>query len=938
MKKAIRAKKKTNRSAKKHRDWSPAPPRSRGRSRSRSPPSSRRSRSGDYKKSSGSGSSYKNRKRKSSKSGGGSSSKKSKSDNHKGTILTFDDFWSNVSKTALTMVKSVGLSTDNIPSLDAMPVGGRLTHCIDNWRLVCSRKWVLDIVSKGYKIPLKNVPVQYSIPPNPAVTGQAHEILIAEAIDLKAKQAIAVVDHVEGEYISSYFAVPKPNRPDQYRPILNLKFFNDNVKKYKFKMESLSSIHQWIQPNSYCIGLDLKDAFLYIPFHKDSKKYLRFLWLRELLEWQVLVFGLTCSPRVLTQVIKPIIAFIRLTFAIMVCIYLDDMLLQAHSPETCSLHAEILCLTFMSLGWSFKWSKCSLVPSQEFHHLGFDWNTKTMTISCPQRKVEKLQLFCKSAHTSGSISVVELESLIGTMESVKPAVPLTNLHLRSLQKQLIFSKHGDRIPSKVIILSQSSLEELEWWISPTGFAANCSAPIRSVLMVVGSFLSVYSGSPQQPFTYSPLQGSCISRRGNLQRCQPTDGRIPFIKRKFHSKKLDRKRTAKKSPHKFVGAESCKRSPVIGQQWRHSPTPFRFKSSIILHSPSRRYQELRPVQRSSVIVENCSLQKPHTVDSSLAQFRREYPSRLPVPSQDDQVGVHVVKGHVQTHHGDTEHLPNPGRLCQQRDPTTSQIHVLVSRQSLSGKRCDDSSLGPRQLPVPTNSPDHDKSPEDQDREDQSCHDPPQVAISDMVASSAGDVGGTSNGAATLQGDPDNDDRGHTAFPEPSRRSSRLPEELKDFLSNHLSPATTSTYKSSTKKFELFCSNLCVEPWTCKPEIIVQFLHSLFQAGASHSAVNSARSAISKHHQGYDDKPAGMHKLICQAVRAVFRLNPPLPRYVNTYDVTIVFDYLKSLHPNSELDLKLLSLKALYLLICSSLSRMSSVALLGPHLLVYKVSMI
>ena len=502
LKKAVRQKKKSkyDNTAQKRRDRSSS--RTRYRSRSRSPPS--RKRSGDYNYYKSSGSSYKKRKKSGGGGGSGSSSKKSKPVKSKGMISTFDDFWSNISNTALSMVKSVGISTDNIPSLDKMPVGGRLTHCIDNWKIVCTRKWVLDIVSKGYKIPLENVPVQHSIPPNPEVTGPAHDILVAEANDLKAKDAIKVVDHVDGEYISSYFAVPKPNRPDCYRPILNLKFFNENVKKYKFKMESLSSIREWIQPNSYCIGLDLKDAFLYIPFHKDSKKFLRFLWLGELLEWQVLVFGLTCSPRVLTQVIKPIIAFIRLTFAILVCIYLDDMLLQAQSPETCFLHAEILCLVFMACGWSFKWSKCSLIPSQEFHHLGFDWNTKTMRISCPQKKIVKLQLLCKSAHSSGSISVLELESLVGTMESVKPAVPLTNLHLRSLQKQLIISKHGERIPSKRIILSQNSLKELEWWISPTGFAENCSAPIRSDVMVVGCFLSVHSGNTQQPFAYSSL--------------------------------------------------------------------------------------------------------------------------------------------------------------------------------------------------------------------------------------------------------------------------------------------------------------------------------------------------------------------------------------------------------------------------------------------------
>ena len=407
---------------------------------------------------------------------------------------------------------------------------------------------------------------------------------------------------------------------------------------------------------------------------------------------------------------------------------------------------------------------------------------------------------------------------------------------------------------------------------------------------------------------------------------------------FYTEKLDKRRTEKQSSHQLVGAASSKRSSITGQQWRHCPAPSRLQGGSILYSPSRRYKKPGAVQRSSVIVENCNLQKYHTVDSSLAEFGTELPCRLLVPSQDDQVGVHVVQEHVQTHHGDAERLPDPGRVRQQRDSATSQISVLVSRQSGSGPRCDDPSLGQGVLPVPTRPHDHDKPPEDQDGEDQSCHDHPQVAISDVVASDPGDVGGASHGAAILQGNPDNDDGGYYAFPGSSRRSTRLPEELKNFLSNHLSPATTSTYKTSIKKFELFCSNLNADPWTCEPETIVQFLHSLFQAGASHSAVNSARSAISKQHRGYYGKPAGMHSLVCQAVRAVFRLKPPLPKYVHTYDITLVFDYLKSLPPNSELDLKSLSFKALFLLICSSLSRVSSVALLGPHLLVYKVSTI
>ena len=52
-----------------------------------------------------------------------------------------------------------------------------------------------------------------------------------EANELKKKGAVSVVEHLDGEYISSYFAVPKPRSLGKSRPILNLKYFNKCAKQ-----------------------------------------------------------------------------------------------------------------------------------------------------------------------------------------------------------------------------------------------------------------------------------------------------------------------------------------------------------------------------------------------------------------------------------------------------------------------------------------------------------------------------------------------------------------------------------------------------------------------------------------------------------------------------------------------------------------------------------
>ena len=215
---------------------------------------------------------------------------------------------------ALLLLTSLGLVVSWIPSLDKLPLGGRLRHCIQTWKKVTNNKWVLNVVSEGYKIPFKFIPSQRWWPRNQKVKGLAFEVLAQEATDLLAKESVAPVAPVKGQFVSSYFAVAKARSPGKFRPILNLKGFNKFVKKYKFRMEGLKQVRDWVQKDAWFCGMDLRDAFLHIPIHESFRKFLRFQWLESLFEWQVLPFGLKCSPRVLTKVLKPVVAFLRVTW------------------------------------------------------------------------------------------------------------------------------------------------------------------------------------------------------------------------------------------------------------------------------------------------------------------------------------------------------------------------------------------------------------------------------------------------------------------------------------------------------------------------------------------------------------------------------------------------------------------------------------------------
>ena len=120
-------------------------------------------------------------------------------------------------------------------------------------------------------------------------------------------------------------------------------------------------------------------------------------------------------------------------------------------------------------------------------------------------------------------------------------------------------------------------------------------------------------------------------------------------------------------------------------------------------------------------------------------------------------------------------------------------------------------------------------------------------------------------------------------------------------------------------------------------MVNYIRHLYEEGAEWSTVNFHRSSISKFHVGIHSVPIGEHPLVCQAVKAVFRLRPPLPQYKSTFDIVPVLAYICSL-PTANISLQLLSFKALFLTIYSSISRVSSIARLAPTLQVTRDSVI
>ena len=80
------------------------------------------------------------------------------------------------------------------------------------------------------------------------------------------------------------------------------------------------------------VSIDLKEAYLQVPIHPDSRKYLRFVVFGRGYQFRALCFGLASAPQVFTRVMAPVSSILH-SMGIRLRRYLDDWLIQSSSRE-----------------------------------------------------------------------------------------------------------------------------------------------------------------------------------------------------------------------------------------------------------------------------------------------------------------------------------------------------------------------------------------------------------------------------------------------------------------------------------------------------------------------------------------------------------------------------------------------------------------------------
>ena len=319
---------------------------------------------------------------------------------------------------------------------------------------------ILNLVS-GYQIGFVNTPVQKK-PRMSRASGEDAEFVSQEIKQLLLKGAIIKTPSLENGFYSRIFTVPK--KGGALRPVIDLSSLNKFVINHHFQMENIHCLKTLILKGDFMTNIDLKDAYLSVRIHERSQKFLRFIWKGTSYQWRVLPFGLCSAPRIFTKLLKPVAAYLRKK-AIRILMYLDDFLLLGQTREEATQNTHVVVGLLQSLGFTINTEKSTMNPTQELTFLGFVINSVNMTISLPPEKVQKILNCCRALLAHRKITLREIASLIGLLESARPAIWRAPLHFRHLQIDLIKGlQASQKSYDACISLCQKSRIELDWWL------------------------------------------------------------------------------------------------------------------------------------------------------------------------------------------------------------------------------------------------------------------------------------------------------------------------------------------------------------------------------------------------------------------------------------------------------------------------------------------
>ena len=334
----------------------------------------------------------------------------------------------------------------------------KLIKNLHNWKSIGASKEVLDIITQGVKLPLVSYPDSFILP-NPTFSINQEQFLDQEICELLNCGAISECQ-TQPICVSPLNCVRKSN--NKWRLCLDLRRVNGHIDAPKFVCEGIDIVKTLIQPQDFMISCDLKNGFLHVPVCKQHRSYLGFAYKQKFYCYNVLVFGLSCSPYYFNKTLRPVVTYLRQQ-GLRISLYVDDWILMSQQ-QFITDHKDLLLHTLSDLGLTVNYDKSVLIPTTVIEYIGFIIDSigpnNTPWIKIPVKKLNKLKKDIRRVIKAGHVQARGLARIAGMCVAMTKAILPAKLKLRNVYRLLAKKTSW----SDSLLLDKAAHSDLLWWL------------------------------------------------------------------------------------------------------------------------------------------------------------------------------------------------------------------------------------------------------------------------------------------------------------------------------------------------------------------------------------------------------------------------------------------------------------------------------------------
>ena len=221
--------------------------------------------------------------------------------------------------------------------------------------------------------------------------------------------------------------------------------------------------------DSYIFKFDLKSGYHHLDIYPPHQTYLGFSWVIDGQEryfcFTVLPFGLSSSPYIFTELLRPLVKFWRY-HGLLIVIYTDDGICISIGLEQALRNSRFIKDSLKKAGFVANSEKSVWFPTQFLEWLGIQVHTREGVLSITPTRIDSLiSTLHEILKDKTSVTIRKLASAFGKIISMHPVLgSISGLMTRSFYRTV--QTREDNSWDMKVNLSQfpDTMGELYFWL------------------------------------------------------------------------------------------------------------------------------------------------------------------------------------------------------------------------------------------------------------------------------------------------------------------------------------------------------------------------------------------------------------------------------------------------------------------------------------------